>query len=198
MYSDENFYGFGEKFTGNRRGQVIHCRQSDAPFHQHGALLPEHPLLYEQPGVLHPAEHLHRQRLRHGRGLRRLLRHGGGGQDAGLCDVLRPGLQGPAGKAPPSPAVPDDPGGSLPVDVRAQLPHPRREVGDRGPHPAGEEDPRGRHPYRRLAEDEQFWRVGVGLGALPQSPGHDPNPEGPALPPQLVDVALHPGGRRQL
>ncbi len=31
MYSDENFYGFGEKFTGfNKRGQVIHCRQSDA------------------------------------------------------------------------------------------------------------------------------------------------------------------------
>lgn len=31
LYSDENFYGFGEKFTGfEKRGQVIHCRQSDA------------------------------------------------------------------------------------------------------------------------------------------------------------------------
>lgn len=31
LYSDETFYGFGEKFTGfNKRGQVIHCHQSDA------------------------------------------------------------------------------------------------------------------------------------------------------------------------
>lgn len=31
LYSDETFYGFGEKFTGfEKRGQVIHCRQSDA------------------------------------------------------------------------------------------------------------------------------------------------------------------------
>lgn len=31
LYSDESFYGFGEKFTGfDKRGQVIHCRQCDA------------------------------------------------------------------------------------------------------------------------------------------------------------------------
>ncbi len=31
LYSDESFYGFGEKFTGfNKRGQIIHCHQSDA------------------------------------------------------------------------------------------------------------------------------------------------------------------------
>lgn len=31
LYSDETFYGFGEKFTGfEKRGQRIHCRQSDA------------------------------------------------------------------------------------------------------------------------------------------------------------------------
>lgn len=31
LYADESFYGFGEKFTGfNKRGQLIHCHQSDA------------------------------------------------------------------------------------------------------------------------------------------------------------------------
>ncbi len=31
LYSDESFYGFGEKFTGfDKRGQMIHCRQCDA------------------------------------------------------------------------------------------------------------------------------------------------------------------------
>ena len=36
------------------------------------------------------------------------------------------------------------------------------------------------------------------LERFPNPQGMIQTPEGPALPPQLVDVALHPGGRGQL